>query len=265
MTTEEAHRKFVNRIGMYNGFLFQTDTHFKDIIREQKRYSEQINLPDFIRPIMGSKLLYRNPITVKYEFAYTHSINEKNLEETLEDLKCHYCNFVIAQCFEAFETFPKDIVSVCLSSNSISIAVDKEINTSSFETCRKDISTYCRSKNKYNRKLFDLIYQINPKVSEIENKNFLRFNFKEWNIVFTEIRHGIVHANSQFTLATASNWTTFQKKLLNQLFVAKSENDEGQISTISDYDYIIKIISQHGQIINDCLSIENKNEQLTAP
>jgi hypothetical protein len=259
LTTEEAHRKFVDRVGMYNGFLFQTVTHFKDILREQKRYSEQINQPDFVRPIMGNKLLYRNPITVKYEFAYHHSVDEKNLEETLENLKSHYFNFVVAQCFEAFETFLKDIVSVCLTLNSTGIMVDKPINTSSFETCRKDISSYCRSKNKYNKKLFDLMYQINPKVSESESKNFLRFDFKQWNVVFTEIRHCIVHANSQFKLATATNWTDFQNELLNQLFVAKSENGVGQISTVADYDYIIKIIAQHGQIINDCLTNEKKN------
>ena len=259
MTTEEAHRKFVDRVGMYNGFLFQTATHFKDIVREQKRHSEQINMPDFVRPIMGNKLLYRNPITVKYEFPYHHSVDEKNLEETLEILKSHYFNFVVAQCFEAFETFLKDIVSVCLTLSSTDIKFDKSINTSSFETCRKDIASYSRSKNKYNKKLFDLIYKINPKVSETESNNFLRFDFKQWNVVFTEIRHCIVHANSQFKLATTSSWSDFQNELRNQLFVVKSKNGIGQISTVDDYDYIIRIIAQHGQIINDCLTNEKKN------
>lgn len=258
MTAEEAHRKFVDRIGLYNGFLFQTITHFNEIVREQKRYSEQINLPDFDRPIMGSKLLYRNPITVKYEFAYHHSVDEKNLEETLENLKIHYFNFVIAQCFEAFETFLKDIISVFLTLNSTNIKIDKPINTMTFETCRKDISTYSRSKNRYNKRLFNLIYQINPEVAKTENKNFLHFDFKQWNVVFTDIRHCIVHGNSQFKLTTSSNWTDFQNELLNQLFIAKIENGIGQISTVSEYDYIIRIIAQHGQIINDCLSNKRK-------
>ncbi len=92
---------------MYNGFLFQTVTNFKDIIREQKRYSEQINQPDFVRPIMGNKLLYRNPITVKYEFAYHHSVDEKNLEETLENLKSHYFNFVVHNALKHLRPFSR--------------------------------------------------------------------------------------------------------------------------------------------------------------
>ena len=244
---------------MYNGFLFQTITHFDNIIREQNKYYEQKDLPEFVHPIMGSKLLYRNPITLKNEFAYNYNIDEKNLKESIEILKIHYFNFVVAQCFEAFETFLKDIISVCLTLNASIIKIDKPINTMTFESCRKDISSYSRSKNKYNKKLFDLIYQINPIVSVIESINLLNFDFKEWNVVLTEIRHCIVHGNGLFKLAISSNWTNFQNDLLNQLFVTKIEKGIGLISTVSDYNYIIKIIAQHGHIIYDGLANGNKN------
>lgn len=261
MTLKEAHNKFVERIGLYNGFLFQTATLFDNLIRLKKRSTEGINLSEFVMPILGSKLLYRNPITVKYEFPYNYSVDEKNLEVTLENLKSHYFNFVIAQCYEAFETFLKDIVSSCLTLNSNNLKISEPINTSSFETTRKDIASFCRSKNKYNKKIFDLIYQINFKVSETENENLLHFNFKQWNVVFTEMRHCIVHSNSEFKLKNANDWTSFQKEILNQLFITRKENGVGYISTVADYDYIIRIIAQHGQIISDCLINENKNSR----
>lgn len=259
MKVEEAHIKFIKRIGLYNGFLFQTATHFTDIVRSQKKYSEEINLPEFNRPILGNRLVYRNPITVKYEFAYDHSIDENNLEESLSNLKVHYFNFVIAQCFEAFETYLKDVVAAYLSSNSnISFHLEPCIDRSNYEKCRETLSQYCRFKNKYNKKLFELLYNIEPKISETESNNFLRFEFKEWNIVFTEIRHSIVHSNGQFKLGKFNNWTQFQKDILYQLFITKSENNIGLVSTVSEYDYVIRILAQHGQIIYDFLEMKRK-------
>lgn len=210
---------------------------------------------------MFSRLHYRNPTTAKHGLSYKHSVDENNLEETLQNLKCHYFNFVIAQCFEAFETFLKDVLSACLSTNSNNhIKVDDSINTESFETCRESISTYCRKgRNPYNKKLFELLYQINPKILESESQNLINFDFKEWYVVFSEIRHCIVHSNNEFNLTKSKNWTKFQKKVLARLFVAETENAYGQISTVAEYKYIIEIIAQHGQLIFDYLTTENEN------
>jgi hypothetical protein len=260
LTIKEAHIEFVERVGLYNGFLFQTASHFDDIVRGQKDYSEKINLPDFTRPILGSKFVYRNPITIKYEFAYIHSIDEKNLEDSLSNLKIHYFNFVVAQCYEAFETFLKDVVAASLiSMERILFKLDASIDRSNFGKCRETLSKYCNSKNKYNKKLFEILYSIEPKISETESDNLLQFEFKEWNVVFTEIRHSIVHSNGQFKLCRSNNWTKFQNDILNQLFTSKTENNICFISTVTDYDYIIRIIAQHGQIIKDCLTNEKKN------
>jgi hypothetical protein len=228
-------------------------------LERRKTIPKKINLPNFTRPILGSKLVYRNPITVKYEFAYHHLIDEKNLEESLANLKLHYFNFVIAQCFEAFETYLKDILAAYLISNrNILLQLDTYIDRSCFEKCRKTLSKYCSPKNRYNKKFFEMLYLIEPTISDTESDNFLRFEFKEWIVVLTEVRHSITHSNGQFKMSKSSNWTQFQNELLNQLFICKTENNIGFISTVSDYDYITRIIAQHGQIIYDSL-MTNKN------
>lgn len=259
MTVQEAKSKFIDRVGLYNGFLFQTATHFTDIVRREKEYSEKINLPEYTRPILGSKLVYRNPRTGKHEFAFHHSIDGRNLEESLFNLKVHYFNFVVAQCFEAFETYLKDIVAAYLiSERNISFQLEACIDRNNFEKCRESLSKHCNSNNKYNKKLFEILNFIEPEISKTESDNLLLFEFKEWNIVFTEIRHSIVHSNGQFKLSKSNNWSQFQKDILSQLFVTKTKNSIGLISTVEEYNYIIRIIAQHGQIIYDCLA-EKKN------
>ncbi len=254
MTIDQASALFFSRIGTYNGFLFQTSTIFDTIIKNEIEFSTKRNMPDFKRPILGNKLVYQNPITTKYVFAHTYFVNDKNIEETLENLKIHYFNFVVAQCYEAFETFLKDIISAyLLTLDKNSSLIPNSIKTDDYEICRETISSYSFSKNKYNKKLFQILYSLNPKIEQTEINNFLRFNFKEWFIVFTEIRHSIVHSNSKFKMNKIAQWSGFQKELLTQLFLNNYANNTSYISTIKEFDYILRIIGQHGQIVSDCL------------
>ncbi len=254
MTIDKASSIFLSRLGTYNGFLFQTSSIFDNITKNEIEYSASINKPDFERPILGSKLLYRNPLTAKYVFAHTYTVNDKNIEDTLGKLKIQYFNFVIAQCYEAFETFLKDIISAYLVTLDISsFSLPKSIDKSNYKICRQTLSEYCYSKNKYNKKLFQLLYSLSPKIEQTEINNFLRFDFKEWFVVFTEIRHSIVHSNSKFKMEKSVHWNKFQNEILTELFLNKSDDKEGNISTLNEYDYIIRIIGQHSQIISDCL------------
>lgn len=249
MTIDEAHKKFTDRVGLYKGFLFQTESHFAGTIRTHKWQSEKRAASDFIMPILGSKLLYRNPIIAKYEIAYQHLIDEKNLEESVSHLKKYYFNFVIAQCFEAFETYLKDIIAAFLVSYQENSRLNVDIDTHTYESCRESLSKYSKTKNRYNKRLFKLLYKLEPEIDNIERSNILNFNFKEWYIVFAEIRHSIIHSNSQFESNKSTNWTAFQKTVLNQLFVNAKENETGDISTVEHYDYIIEIVSQHAYIL----------------
>jgi hypothetical protein len=163
---KEKFDKFTNRLGIYNGLLFQAKVHSIRTLRKEKEISEKANNGSE-RPLLGSNLIYRNPLTGKNEFKYRHFIDINNLEENLEIIEGHYSNFIIAQCFEAFETFLKDIIAAYLISHPEKLVFVKEklpyvkdkldINLDSFDNCRESIRKISRSNNQENNRLFNII------------------------------------------------------------------------------------------------------------
>jgi hypothetical protein len=253
---EEHFKKFISRIGFYKTSIFQIDTHLKEFIRFRKDNLPKDLSEDFIMPILGSKLIYRNVLTAKYEFGYTSLIDIENIEEKVTEIIEHYCNYCISQCFEAFESFLKDILCQYFLDNKKFIEENEalrkiNLNIDRFENCRKEIYKLLKTDNAYNKQLFKWFYKIDNGIKKYERENFLRFDFYEWNIVFTEMRHSITHSNANFSKTMAIQWTDFQKRLLNELFVKSENGNIIIISTFQNYDYITKIIAQHGQLIYD--------------
>ncbi len=148
----------------------------------------------------------------------------------------------------------KDILATYIVSDKAFIAKNvklQELDTSNFQTCRADIYKLLRKDNKYNKQLFNWLYKIDTELKKYEQTNFLRFDFIEWNTVLTEVRHSIVHSNSIFSKNKTLKWTDFQNRLLKELFAGSETEQEVKVSTYEDYDYIITIIAQHGQLIYD--------------
>ena len=100
---------------------------------------------------------------------------------------------------------------------------------------------------------FSLLYKLNPEIRNIESDNIISFNFSEWYVVFSDIRHSIVHANSYINIASTKEYSKFQKKILNKLFLTSKSSELHNISSVNDYTYLIKIVAQHGQLIKDSL------------
>mgnify|MGYP000890039493 CR=1 FL=1 len=251
---ENLFSKFINRIGFYTTTIFQVDTHLKEFVKFRKGNLPKNLSKDFVMPVLGSKLIYRNILTAKHEFAFSRLIDIENIDEKIHEIKDSYCNFCISQSFEAFETFLKDILAFYFVADKNFVKSNfknNSIDNSNFITCRADINKLLKKDNKYNKQLFKWLYKIDNDISKYEQKNFLRFNFYEWNIVFTEIRHSIVHSNSILSKSKTKDWTKFQNDLLEGLFTGKKTESEIIISTYNDYEYIIRIIAQHGQLIYD--------------
>lgn len=246
--------KFTSRLGMYNGLLFQTKVHFDKILKSEKELTEKWE-EDFVRPLLGSNFNYRNPLTAEYEFKYRHLVHQDNLAESVQLLKENYFNFVIAQCYETFESFLKDIVSAYLFNNpEIVIQLKDKIDNGSFDKCRESIRKLSRSNNQNNKRLFKLIYQLNPEIKNYEKNNLMKINYSEWNLVLVSVRHSIVHGNSLLKKETILSWTPWQKVVLKQFFAKEIENEEIILSTVDSYDNIIRTIAQHGQILFEGLN-----------
>jgi hypothetical protein len=250
---DKIFNKFISRLGLYNGLIYQNKKHLADIILTYKKTSKQIS-PDLSIPMFGSKLVYRNVLTRKHEIAYSHFVDNKNIEESIAELNLLFCNMCISQCYEAFETYLKDIVALkLLDTPSLVTSLDKEIITTNFKACRDSIDKAKWKTRKNNKHLFSLLYKLNPEIRNIESDNVISFNFSEWYVVFSDIRHSIVHANSYINIQPTKEYSKFQKDILNKLFLTSKGSELHNISSVDDYQYLIEIVAQHGQLINDSL------------
>lgn len=259
---DDIFRKFINRVGFYKTTIFQVETHLNEFIKSRKDNLPKNLSKDFILPILGSKLVYRNVLTTKHEIAFSRFVDIENIDEMTQEIKENYCNFCVSQSFEAFETFLKDILASYLVSDKTFIENNTkllDLDTSNFQTCRAGIDKLSRQDNKYNKQLFNWLYKIDPELKKHEQTNFLRYNFVEWNVVMTEVRHSIIHSNSNLLKNKTTNWTDFESRLLRELFTKKNTEHKIELSTYSNYDYIINIISQHGQLIYDRIKTATNN------
>jgi hypothetical protein len=228
--------------------------HLNEFIKSRKTNLPNELSKDFVMPILGSKLVYRNVLTTKYEIAFSRFIDINNIDEKTQEIKENYSNFCVSQSFEAFETFLKDILAIYFVSNKTFIYNNvklHDLDNSTFQTCRADIYKLLRKDNKYNKQIFNWLYKIDPDLKKFEQTNFLQFDFLEWNTVLTEVRHSIVHSNSILAKEKTYNWTNFQKRLLKELFTGTETEHEIVLSSYKNHDYIIRIIAQHGQLIYD--------------
>lgn len=103
---QDIFTKFIDRVGFYKTTIYEVDTHLKEFIKSRKTNLPKNLSKDFVMPILGSKLVYRNVLTTKHEFAFSRFIDIENVDEKTREIKENYCNFCISQSFEAFETYP---------------------------------------------------------------------------------------------------------------------------------------------------------------
>lgn len=252
----EKFEKFTTRLGIYNGLIFQTKVHFIKTLRKEKEISENTQY-DKPRPLLGSNFVYKNPLTGINEFKHRHFVTIDNLEENIGYIQQHYFNFLIAQSFEAFESMLKDLITAYLISHPeklIHIKDKEEINLENFDKCRETIRIISSRNNQNNKRIFKIIYELNQKIKHNEKQNLLRFNFNEWNVVLTKIRHSIVHSNSFLKKSDTLNWSPFQLEILSKWFSNDIHSENIKINTVNEYQIIIQHIAKHGQIIFDGLN-----------
>jgi hypothetical protein len=249
-TRHKIFKAFTSRIGLYHGLIFQTKNYLNDSIKLRKS-GEQPPFGFF----MGAHLVFRNHLTGKHEFAHTHKVTTKNIEKTIDTFHIHFSNFCIAQCFEAFETFLKDVITLKLTRNKrLAKKINSKIDPSNVKLCRKSIEEICRKDNKYNKQLFKIISALSATPSSEINHLLAQLN--EWYIVFSETRHCIVHSNNNLDSTRANNWTEYQMGILRTFLLKEKKGGKYVINTYPKYGRIIETIVMHAQLIYDCLSIE---------
>jgi hypothetical protein len=244
--------KLISRLGLYNGLISQHQVHLDDTINSYEK-NRRTDTGEIALPIFASRLVYRNPLTRKYEFAYDHFVDGNSLKENILKVSQLFCNLCISQTYEAFETYLKDIVAYSIFNKGSISPIDQRISLESFDSCRQSIERIKWKSRKNNKHLFALLYKLNPQIKTFEQENKLRFDFKEWYMVYSDVRHSIVHSNGVFDKGLAKGYSKFQKEILNKLFLGEASKNTNLITSADDADYIIKIVAQHGQLLNDLL------------
>lgn len=249
----KRHRIFKdlsNRLGLYSGIMLQLKSHFQDTIRIRKNAKRPPN--SFY---MGSHLVFRNYVMGQHEFIHTYTVNSRNLIKTVANVQMQFSNFCVAQSFEAFETFLKDLVALKATKDRVlAKSIEPQLDLKSFNSCRESLNQICRKNNKNNKQLFKLINAFSskrhPKIQDIVDQ------LAEWYIVFSEVRHAVVHSNAKIDEAKMENWTTYQKGIFKEFFQNRKKDTKFSIDSSPNYNTIIKTVAMHAQLLYDGLEIK---------
>lgn len=249
----ERHKIFKdlsNRLGLYSGIMFQLKNHFQDAVRIRKNAKRPPN--SFY---MGSHLVFRNYLIGQHEFIHTYTVNSRNLVKTVANVQMQFSNFCVAQSFEAFETFLKDLVALKATKDRVlAKRIEPRLDLKSFNSCRESLIQICHKNNRNNKQLFKLINAFSSKRhSKIQT---IVDQLAEWYIVFSEMRHAVVHSNGKIDEAKMENWTTYQKGIFKEFFQNRKKDTKFSIDSSPNYNTIIKTVAMHAQLLYDGLEIK---------
>jgi hypothetical protein len=249
----ERHKIFKDlssRLGLYSGIIFQLKNHFQDAVRIRKNAKRPT-----ISFYMGSNLVFKNHLIGNYEFIHTYTVNSRNLVKTVVNAQMQFSNFCVAQSFEAFETFLKDLVALKATKNRVlAKRIEPRLDLKSFNSCRESLIHICCKNNRNNKQLFKLINAFSSKRdSKIQT---IVDQLAEWYIVFSEIRHAVVHSDGKIDEAKMENWTKYQKGIFKEYFQNRKKDTKFSIDSSPNYKTIITTVAMHAQLLYDGLEIK---------
>jgi len=133
--------------------------------------------------------------------------------------------FAVAQGYEAFETFMKNVTAAFLEFNTPFVDSNKINKFNKYLKKKrqypKDIEYWngfvrrCYSKNS---EILALIHKIAPAIGAIEQRNSRGIDLVEWFKLATEVRDAVTHSNYLIKNAKLNGWTTELRQLFLYLF-----------------------------------------------
>ncbi len=111
------------------------------------------------------------------------------------------CCYGIAETYEIFETFLKNILTEILFRNS---KYFKPINANKLEVPKskeeiRDFINQFQKRDRNNKKLLWAFRKLSSFYKQYEKNNILNFNMAEWFDLMSELRHAIIHNRQDFT------------------------------------------------------------------
>jgi hypothetical protein len=261
--------KYFNRIANLQGTLLHIEkalTDYSKIFRQRYDKSKDTykdKVPDFA---LGLRLIISD-LTGEtdngWDFYFPtdgkHIVTATNYDSEIDNLIKRETGFSLAQGFEAFSTFLKDILASYfmikpyegIRFNIIDERVDiKEID---WGDAIRDFKS-----GKNNKNLFKLIRKINSDFEYSERNNNKQIDFKDWYTVYSLFRHKMVHESGKL-LKTDKDFRNFNSEQMRYLesYFPFLESEDKLIFNIKRKvgDISLKLLSEYAFLIFKELSI----------
>jgi hypothetical protein len=114
-----------------------------------------------------------------------------------EELVKNWSSWTIAQSYEAFETFLRDIAAYFFRAQRpqkpIGSLQQIPIDTDNIDAWK----SYFRERKWDPSNILNLLRLIEPEIEKTERHNILRLDIQQWFSIYTSVRHAVTHSNSR--------------------------------------------------------------------
>lgn len=198
-----------------------------------------------------------------------HKVTLSNNETETQKIISRESAFSLAQGYEAFSTFLKNMLVVYFEMNPkesikyMRIKKDEDINILDWNYKIRSIKT-----GNNNNELFKILRKIASNIPIAEKKNNKGINFQDWYKVLSILRHKITHSNGILykKYSEYKNLTSEQKCYLKKFF--PFEENDGTLTFIitrSDSNKNLELLAEYAFLIFKELSLKSDFEWRILP
>ena len=266
--------RLFDRLSFLNGLLTHLENQSVNYLPLLKKAFEEQNLdPSIMRA--GVALTIRDLTQPVNSFRAYHPVGSSvshNLNEyqhMLEIVLYRNCGWAVAQGYEAFETYLKDITAIYIQRNVAAIdpailkkltpGTKKLLELSNLGFSQTDFEYWksCIAYTRWNNK--DIVSQIRDEFSKIlrnvEQDNQHSIDFVEWFDIVSEVRHAVTHSNG--IIKPDKQKPTWTQQTLNLYFPGNVTSDGYELQlTVENAERNLQLFAEYGYVIFKCLSDE---------
>ena len=241
------------QLNTLNGLLFTLDNQLNNF---DKLYRGAISKASFdISLIFSGTSLALRDLTewpadgwAKYYPSGKFSSKGERYFELIRVFIAREAAWTVAQGYEAFEKYLKDISATLLLKNQNLAEIKKvykyKSDVKSHAFSPNDISywrTFLNHSYKNNAAILKFLRRSFPKISESETLNNRSIDLTDWFGVVEEIRHSVTHSNFIIKPNRMINWSKPRRAILRRYFPGNNE-EEGYRLNLSSKDAEVNLL-----------------------
>lgn len=265
--------KFHKRLNTSCGLLYLLESNIRNVEYKIKKYIETNHSTE---PVMysGSRVPFTDltgPTDNGWLFHYpteeAFCVADQDYVDAINKAMCQFVGKTIAEMYEAFETFLKDITASYLKINSDVTNAEKQTK---FDDSGKSVNLtkgsikywrayveYCNRDGANNRGIFKMLRKLSPDLRIAETQNVLGVDLQNWYQAVSTVRHAVTHSNYEINDNAWDKLNDNQRILLRKYFSFKTKNAIRYLCiTRGDCDKVAEMFAAYGFSIFKSLSIQ---------